>query len=316
MTRIDHSLMLELTGKIKKIGVDIGFDKIGISAAKQPEKSKLLEAWLKNNYDGTMKWMGLRKKQRSDIEEFLPGAKSIICVAQNYYTPHRHSQERNRGKISRYAWGEDYHRILKKKLKLFLQQIKQIDSTLNGRLCVDTAPIMEKLWAEQAGLGWQGKNTNLITRDHGSWIFLGEIVIDKELIYDIPIADHCGNCQACIQACPTNAIVAPYVLDARKCISYLTIEYPNDAIPEHLGSRLKQWIFGCDICQDVCPWNRFKRITKERHFFPKQWNVDPDLNEWIMMDEIGFKKKFKKSPVLRTGWKNFIRNIKAALPKD
>jgi epoxyqueuosine reductase len=308
--------MSELTGKIKKIAADIGFDKIGITAAKQPEKSKFLEAWLKNNYDGTMEWMGLRKNQRLNIEEFFPGAKSIICIAQNYYSPFGHLHERDRGKISRYAWGEDYHRIMKKKLKLLLQQIQQIDSTLHGRLCVDTAPIMEKLWAEQAGIGWQGKNTNLISRDYGSWIFLGEIVVDKELSYDTPIEDYCGSCQACMEACPTTALVEPYVLDASKCISYLTIEYREDAIAEHFGSKLNQWIFGCDICQDVCPWNKFKQITNERHFFPKQWNVDPDLNEWVMMDEIDFRKKFKKSPLLRPGWINFIRNIKAALKKD
>jgi epoxyqueuosine reductase len=152
--------------------------------------------------------------------------------------------------------------------------------------------------------------------DYGSWIFLGEIVIDKELRYDAPIKDYCGSCQACIQACPTNAIVAPYVLDAGKCISYLTIENRDDPIPEHLGREFKQWIFGCDICQDVCPWNKFKQITKEGRFFPKQGNVDPDLKEWIIMDEMEFKMKFKKSPVIRPGWVNFIRNIKAAFPKS
>ena len=308
--------MSEITEKIKKIATDIGFDKVGITAANQPEKSRFLDSWLKNNFHGTMQWMKLRRKQRLNINKLFPGAKSVICVAQNYYSPFEHSHERDKGKISRYAWGEDYHQIMKRKLKLLLQEIRNLDSTLNGRLCVDTAPIMEKLWAEKAGLGWQGKNTNLITREYGSWIFLGEIVVDRELVYDTPAENYCGSCQACLTACPTNAIVAPYVLDSRKCISYLTIEYRDRLIPANLRSKFDGWIFGCDICQNVCPWNKFRQPAKDKRFFPKQENVDPDIKDWVRMDEINFKNKFRKSPLLRTGWNNFIRNIKAVLQED
>jgi epoxyqueuosine reductase len=200
---------------------------------------------------------------------------------------------------------------MKKKLKIYLKEIKKIDPGLKGRLCVDTAPMMEKLWAEQAGLGWQGKHTNLITRDYGSWVFLGEIVIDKDLIYDVQIEDFCGSCQACLDACPTNAIVEPYVLDAQKCISYLTIEYWNKPIDKDLKKNMNGWVFGCDICQDVCPWNKFKQNSSENRYWPKENTLEFDLDELEKLDEISYKKKFKKSPVLRPGWKNFRRNIRA-----
>jgi len=300
------------TSEIKKIGLKLGFDIIGISSAVQPPKSKNLEIWLTRGFSGTMQWMTSRQEIRVDIQKFLPGAKSIICVAHNYYSPFQHSHKKGYGKISRYACGDDYHKIMKKKLKMYLREIKKLDNNLEGKICVDTAPLMEKLWAEQAGLGWQGKHTNLITRDYGSWVFLGEIVIDKELIYDKPIEDFCGNCQSCIDACPTNAIVEPYVLDAQKCISYLTIEYWDKPIDKDLRKKMNNWIFGCDICQDVCPWNKFKKNSSENCYWPRENTLEFDLVTLGKLNENSYKKKFKNSPVLRPGLKNFKRNVRAA----
>ncbi len=303
--------MLNLTSKIKKMALDLGFDKVGISPALQPEKSQLLDIWLNKNYHGTMSWMLKYKNKRMDIQKFVPDAQSVISVAFNYYTDFKHSPQAGDAKISRYAWGEDYHKIMKKKLKRLLQNILELDPQINGRICVDTAPIMEKLWAEKAGIGWQGKHTNLITRDFGSWVFLGELIVDSVLHYDSPMVDYCGSCQACIKACPTGAIVEPYQLDANKCISYLTIEYWDKPIPEDLKNNINGWIFGCDICQDVCPWNKNSHNSKEERFLPKDGNVTPHIEKWDSMDEDTFIKRFKKSAVLRTGYANFKRNIKA-----
>jgi epoxyqueuosine reductase len=301
--------MQKFTSEIKKIGLNIGFDKVGVTSARQPSKSINLENWLKNGYAGTMAWMATHSEKRMNIHALFPAAKSVICVAHNYFTPIYHSNMKNKGKISRYACGEDYHRVMKKKLKIYLEEIKKLDPELDGRICVDTAPIMEKLWAEQAGLGWQGKNTNLITKDYGSWVFLGEIIVNKELFYTDPTADFCGTCQACLDACPTRALVAPYVLDATKCISYLTIEYWDQPIDKNLEKKMDGWVFGCDICQDVCPWNKFRQNTLEDRYIPEENTIEFNLDDLEQLDEKTYKKKFKKSPVLRPGLKNFKRNI-------
>jgi epoxyqueuosine reductase len=304
--------MSEITKKIKYLARDMGFDKIGITSANQPEKSKFLEAWLKNKYHGEMEWMLTRKKKRVDIQDFYPSAKSVICVAQNYFVKSDSTQVMDRAKISRYAWGNDYHKVMKKKLKMLLRQIQEIDHNVNGRICVDTAPIMEKNWAEKAGIGWQGKHTNIISREMGSWIFLGEIVVDKVLEYDLPAEDMCGSCSRCIQACPTNAIIEPYLLDATKCISYLTIEYWDKAIPEKFKGKFNNFVFGCDICQDVCPWNKYQKETNEPAYHPKNENDKTRFKELLGLNEEEFKKRFNKSPVRRTGWKNIIRNVEFA----
>jgi epoxyqueuosine reductase len=307
--------MNELTSKIKKTAIEVGFDKIGVSPALQPPKSKYLQEWLKRKYHGSMKWLSTNKDKRTDILKLFPQAKSIISVAYNYFTPYKHSSLNSIAKISRYAWGEDYHKIMKKKLKLLMQKIKQLDPEIKGQICVDTAPIMEKIWAEQCGIGWQGKHTNIITRDFGSWLFLGEIILDKELKYDQPTGNFCGSCDACIRACPTEAIVAPYIVDARKCIAYLTIEMWNKPIPDKMRSKMNNWIFGCDICQDVCPWNKFSRLTSESRFYPESENLNPDINKWRDMNELTYKNKFKKSPLARPGYKNFLRNISSVIFK-
>ena len=299
----------EVTLKIKELALNAGFDKVGITSVRQPEKSNYLTTWLERNFHGSMNWLARNREKRLDIEILFPGVKSIICVAQNYFTPFNHDGEAGIAKISRYAWGEDYHPVMKKKLKNLLIQIKELLPQLNGRLCVDTAPVMEKLWAEQAGLGWQGKHTNLISRDFGSWIFLGELLVDQELVYDAPAIDFCGTCQACIEACPTEAITAPYVLNASRCISYLTIEFWNKPIPENLQNKMNGWIFGCDICQNVCPWNKFSRVSAETRYYPQEEILHPDLKKWAVMDEKTYKQKFKKSAISRPGLKNLKRNI-------
>ncbi|MFC2088846.1 tRNA epoxyqueuosine(34) reductase QueG [Calditrichota bacterium] len=301
--------LINLTQSIKEILFEEGFHKVGITSFENPSKSNLLEKWLINGFQGDMSWMENHKEKRKNILQFFPETKSIISVAHNYYSPEKHSNRTSVAKISRYAWGEDYHRIMKKKLKKALIEIKKLEK-INGRICVDTAPIMEKLWAEKAGIGWQGKHTNIITKEFGSWVFLGEILIDRELVYDNPVEDFCGKCTKCIDFCPTNAIIAPYVLDSNRCISYLTIEYGDKPIPKNLAPKMQNWIFGCDICQDVCPWNKFQKTTDEQRYFPNKANVKSELKELENIAEKEYTLRFKKSPLSRLGWKNFIRNVK------
>jgi epoxyqueuosine reductase len=299
----------EKTKIIKEIGFRLGFDKIGIAPAEKLPHASYLTRWLSEGRHGTMQWMENYLDKRLDIRKLYPPAQSVIVVAKNYYTPFKHSSDPNKGKISRYAWGKDYHKILKKSLKRFLSALREMDSTLDGRLFVDTGPVQEKLWAARAGIGWQGKNTNIITRDFGSWLFLGVLIINQPLEYDRPLPDYCGSCNACVQACPTNAL-QPYRLDASKCISYLTIEYWDRPIPETLADKMENWVFGCDICQDVCPWNRFAQTTEEQDFFPLDPRfVQPEL-EWLAdLSEEEFKRLFKKTPVIRAKFANFKRNV-------
>jgi epoxyqueuosine reductase len=307
------SLMAAITEDIKTIARNLGFHKVGIAPAEQPIKSRHLLEWLGKGYQGTMTWMQKYEVLRHNIHEFFPSAKSVICLAHNYYAPEKHNLKKGDAKISRYAWGEDYHKIMRKKLKQLLLDIKKRIPEIQGRVCVDSAPIMEKLWAEQAGIGWQGKNSNLITRDFGSWLFLGELIVDVDLQYDTPGADYCGNCRACMDACPTNAIIKPSLVDSRKCISYLTIEYRDRPISDDLAKKMGNWVFGCDICQEVCPWNKYQQVSDEMRYFPKKENVNPPLTSLIDLDERAYQRRFKKSPVLRCGWKNFNRNVKTVL---
>lgn len=296
--------------KIKSILLDHGFDKVGITAAEALPGADHLERWLENGFHGTMDWMERWQEKRRDVLQLAPWAKSVVSVAQNYYTPQKHSAEKQTAKISRYAWGQDYHKIIKKKLKQALVEMKEADPQLEGRLCVDTAPIMDKLWAQKAGIGWQGKHTNIITREMGSWVFLGELILNMAFEYDLPATDHCGSCTACIEACPTDAIVEPYVLDGSRCISYLTIEYRGKELPDEFKGKMDNWAFGCDICQDVCPWNRFAVETAEQRYQPEDGNVTPAISELENLSAADFKKRFKKSPVSRTGWDGLKRNAR------
>ena len=305
----------EKTSRIKKLLLEAGFDKAGIAPAALLPKVEYLKTWLAEGRHGEMHWMENYLDKRLDIRKLYPEARSVIMAAHNYYTPDRHSTDKSTGKISRYAWGRDYHTIIKKKLKKVLQQFRELDPQMEGRIFTDTAPVQEKLWAAQAGLGWQGKHTNLITREYGSWVFLGGIVINQELEYDNPVQDFCGRCTACIDACPTAAL-KPYQMDARRCLSYLTIEYWDKAIPSEFSTKMENWVFGCDICQDVCPWNSNAKLTAESRYHPAAENVTPSLNALVTLNETAFKTRFKKSPVYRAKYQNFIRNVKTVIQNN
>lgn len=296
---------------IKKEAVRLGFDACGISKAEQlDEEAARLEYWLKAGRHGTMAWMERNFEKRIDPRKLVEGSKSVISVLQNYYTPHTHSEDSSAGKISRYAWGDDYHDVLKEKLFLLFDWIQNNIGEVQGRAFVDSAPVMDKAWAQRSGIGWIGKHSNLINRSIGSFFFIGELIIDLELEPDGPIPDYCGSCTRCIDACPTDAIYQPYAVDANRCISYLTIEHREDDIPINLQANLENWIFGCDICQDVCPWNKFKQNTSEQRYAPREGVVNTQLEEWIELDLEAFRKRFRKNPVKRTKYAGFMRNVR------
>lgn len=303
----------DLTRWIKNKAFEIGFSKIGIAPCEPlKEEGEHLVEWLRRKYHGEMKWMEEKKEVRIDPRKILPSAKSILSVAYNYYVPIAHADDDEHGKISRYAWGKDYHTVVKEKLIELLQHIQTRVPECEGKVYVDTGPVMEKAWAMRAGIGWIGKNTNILTREYGSWVFLGEILLNLELEYDTPATDFCGTCTACIQACPTQALVNAYVLDATRCISYLTIEQKGE-IPPKLGENFRNWVFGCDICQDVCPWNRFAKPTTEESFYPSPQNIAPLLVELAAITEEEFSRRFKGTPVKRAKYSGFLRNVKTVL---
>ena len=302
--------MQSLSEKIRSHALDVGFDKVGIARAEclDPEGARLFK-WLDAGRHGEMAWMERWRDKRVDPAELLPNARSVIAVALNYFTPHRHNQAS--GKISRYAWGDDYHEIVKEKLYQLLDCIKREAPDANGKVCVDTAPMMDKAWSVRAGLGWIGKSTNLITTDHGSWVFLGEIILDIELDYDDEIVtDHCGTCTACIDACPTGAITEPYVVDSRKCISYATIELRDETLPPDFDGKLDGWIYGCDICQDVCPWNRFEKPSTDERFEPRNNETSLDLDAVSELTPETFAARFRRSAIKRTKLTGLKRNAK------
>ena len=302
-----------LTLSIKQKARDLGFSMVGIARADVlTDKGARLKEWLSRGYQGTMAWMQKDPQKRVDVRRIVPGARSVISVALNYYVPASHSSADGTGKISRYAWGDDYHVVMTPRILSLVDCIKSEKPDVRSAAYVDTGPVLDKAWAVRAGIGWLGKHTNVITKEYGSWVFLGEIIVDVELEYDEPIADFCGSCTACIEACPTDAIVEPYVLDSTKCISYLTIENKED-IPEELKPKLANWVYGCDICQDVCPWNRFQQTTEESAFRPREANIDPDLHELSTIAEEEFSRRFRRSPVKRTKRRGLVRNAKAVL---
>jgi epoxyqueuosine reductase len=300
--------MMTLTEQIKSAAINLGFHKVGIANADLlAEESIRLDEWLKRGYHGSMQWMAKNSEKRTDPRLIVPGARSVISLAVNYYTPTSHSPAPDEGKVSRYAWGDDYHIHVTKRIQLLFECIKQLCPESEGRLYVDTGPVMEKVWAARAGLGWQGKHTNLITKEYGSWVFLGEIITTAELKADVPMADFCGTCTACIDACPTDAIHEPYVVDSQRCISYLTIEHRGE-IARSLGEKFDQWIYGCDICQDVCPWNRFQQNTDHPEYTARPHNIHPNLGELKAISQEEFSKRFKDSPIKRTKREGIIRN--------
>ncbi len=305
--------MTNLTNKIKSRALELGFASVGVARAEAlTNEGRNLREWLNRGYQGTMEWMGENVEKRVDPRSIVPNAKSVVCVAMNYYTDVRHADESAVGKISRYAWGDDYHAILTERLRQLLNYIVEQVPDANAKLYVDTGPVMDKAWAVRAGIGWMGKHTNVITKEYGSWVFLGEIILDVALEYDEPIADFCGSCTACIDACPTAAITEPYVLDSNKCISYLTIEHRGPLAPE-ISSQFGNWVYGCDICQDVCPWNRFQQPTKEQAFQPRPWNAAPSLADLAEISQEQFTEHYRKSAMKRTKREGLIRNAQAVL---
>jgi epoxyqueuosine reductase len=294
--------------KIKQFAKELGFSFCGISKAEfLEEEAPRLETWLQQGMHGKMSYMENHFDKRLDPRLLVPGAKSVVSLLFNYYTEKK--QNADAPKVSKYAFGEDYHYVVKDKLHLFLQKINDEIGAVAGRAFVDSAPVMDKAWAKKSGLGWIGKNANLINKGHGSFFFIAELIIDLELDADGPVKDYCGTCTACIDACPTDAIVEPYVVDGSKCISYLTIEL-RDAIPLEFKNKMTEWAFGCDICQDVCPWNRFSKPHQESRFEASDDFLGMKKNDWVEMTEEVFTQRFKKSPLSRAGYLGLIKNVR------
>ena len=294
------------TAIVKRVAKELGFLSCGISKADfLEEEAPRLEQWLKAGKHGKMGYMENHFDKRLDPRLLVPGAKSVVSLLLNYYTDEL--QVEGAPKISKYAYGEDYHFVIKDKLKQLFQTIQEEIGEVNGRVFVDSAPVMDKAWAVRSGLGWMGKNTNLITQKVGSFFFIAELIIDLELEYDTPVTDHCGTCTACIDACPTEALT-PYDIDASKCISYLTIEL-KDQIPNEFQNKMDNWAFGCDVCQDVCPWNRFSKSHNEPLFDPKPELLDFTQKDWEELTENTFETIFKNSAVKRTRYEGLKRNL-------
>ncbi|PAW94489.1 tRNA epoxyqueuosine(34) reductase QueG [Mucilaginibacter sp. MD40] len=294
---------------IKKAAAELGFLFCGISPAGFLEdEAPRLENWLKKGMHGEMKYMENYFDKRLDPRLLVDGAKSVISLGLNYYTNQK-AEDPLAPKISKYAYGADYHGVIKDKLKLLLQTINEQIGEVGGRAFVDSAPVLDKAWAKKAGLGWIGKNANLISKKRGSFFFLAELIVDIELAYDVaPTADHCGDCTRCIDACPTQAIVGPYIVDGSRCISYLTIELKNE-IPQEFKGKMDNWMFGCDVCQDVCPWNRFSVLHQEPAFKPNADLLGLKQQEWEELTTDVFQKVFKNSAVKRTKYYGLKRNI-------
>jgi len=298
-----------ISEKIKNFALKLGFHACGISKAEfLAQDADLLKKWLDQKHEGEMAYMRNHFEKRTDPRLLVENAKSVISVLLNYY-PEKLLHAEAQYKISKYAYGIDYHFVLKDKLTELLSFIEELCGKRTARIFVDSAPVLDKRWAQKSGLGWIGKNTCLITKEQGSFFFVGEIVIDLDLDVDEPIEDYCGSCTKCLNACPTNALVAPYRLDARKCISYLTIEN-KDEIPDRYKNAFNNWIYGCDICQDVCPWNKKAIPTLIPEFKPSDDLAQMKNEDWQNLEKGKFNKLFKNSAVLRTKFAGLKRNIK------
>jgi epoxyqueuosine reductase len=299
--------------QIKDKAIELGFHRVGIASADTSDEAvSRLQGWLASGYQAGMDWMANPKRQ--DIRACWREARSIVSVALNYYTPQEHSPDPDCGKISRYAWGRDYHKVLGKKLNAFSQWLTEQGDQIQTRYYVDTGPVQDKVWAQRAGLGWIGKNGNLITRDLGSWVFIGEILTNLSLTPDRPHTDHCGTCSRCLTACPTQAIVSPHIVDANRCIAYHTIENREESLPVAIAAHLNGWVAGCDICQDVCPWNeRFARLTDVEEFHPYPENLAPKLTELATLTEEEWDRRFISSALRRIKPPMWRRNARANL---
>lgn len=305
----------ELSRRIKARALVEGFEKVGIVPAQSlHNESNRLTEWLKRGYHGQMAWMARDPVTRADPRKLFPAARSVVVVAKNYYTPAEHRDDSATGKVSRYAWGDDYHEVMGSHLRSLLAWIKEEIPQAEGKVCVDIQPMMDKAWAARAGLGWIGKHTNLITPEYGSWVFIGELLLSIDLEYDNEVvADHCGSCTLCIEACPTGAITEAYVVDANKCISYATIELRDTRLPNDVAENLQGWLYGCDICQDVCPWNRFQQTTDEPGFQARAGNVNAELAEIATLTAETYTERFRGSAMKRAKISGLQRNAHALL---
>ena len=341
-----------LARQLKAQALRVGFDGVGIARAERlDDEARRLEAWLlagrHGGSDGAMAWMERNFDKRVDPRELVPGARSVVSVFASYFQPGRRPGEPRRdplagassadlpvvpggvaegdrqpgspddsapnAKISRYAWGDDYHDVLKEKLAELFDWLDVSTGGAGGRAFVDSAPVLDKAWAQRAGLGWQGKNTNLLTTTHGSFVFLGELIVDVDLAPDAPFtADHCGSGTRCLDACPTGALDAPYQIDATRCISYWTIEHRGPVLPDGLAAEFGAWAFGCDVCQDVCPWTKFSQPTRDARFLPRPGVTDTPAAEWAEVSLEAWRERFRRSPVKRATYEGFLRNVENA----
>jgi epoxyqueuosine reductase len=304
--------------QIKQQAREIGFHLVGIATVEhdhQDHAVKHLQHWLESGYQADMVWMASPK--RADVRAYLPEVKSVISVGLNYYTPHQHSQQPGVGKISRYGWGRDYHKVMGKKLKALCTWLRSQDASIIARYGVDTAPIQDKVWGQRAGVGWMAKNGNVITKKYGSWVFLGEVLTNLSLTADAAHTNHCGTCTRCLAACPTGAITEPYVVDANRCIAYHTIENRAPELPPKIADHLSGWVAGCDICQDVCPWNqRFAQETDVEDFQPYPANLNPQLQTLANLDEVQWNQRFPASALRRIKPEMWRRNARANLNQE
>ncbi|MBD2292278.1 tRNA epoxyqueuosine(34) reductase QueG [Anabaena sphaerica FACHB-251] len=306
---------------IKEKVKELGFHKVGIAAVEDVDatEAQKLQTWMAMGYHADMEWMGNPKRQ--DVRLVMPEVRSLVCVALNYYTPHQRPEGEEYAKISRYGWGRDYHKILHKKLKQLATWLESQREGIKARYYADTGPVQDKVWAQKAGIGWIAKNGNVITREYGSWVFLGEVLTNIELESDSealrrnrPATQHCGTCTRCIQACPTGAITEPFVVDANKCIAYHTIENRSETLPEEVKPHLQGWVAGCDICQDVCPWNqRFAQVTDVADFQPYPENLAPKLVELAQITDEEWDRRFPASALRRIKPEMLRRNARANL---
>lgn len=298
------------TAFIKQTSKELGFNFCGIAkATRLDDDARRLEDWLSKGMQGTMEYMENHFELRIDPAKLVPGAKSVITLMLNYYPSVK--QKEDAAKVSKYAYGRDYHEVIREKLNILIQLIKENIGDINGRGFVDSAPVLERTWAQQSGLGWVGKNGNLINKQSGSFFFIATLICDLELEYDAPFAkDYCGTCTRCIDECPTDAILPDKIIDGSKCISYFTIELKDALIDENMKGKFDNWMFGCDTCQDVCPWNRFSKPTTETNFTPIPEILNLSTKEWNEMSEETFKQIFKHSALKRTKFAGIKRNLK------
>ena len=301
----------EYTSLIRNYALELGFDACGFArAGRLDEEATRLEQWLSEDRHGTMEWMANNFEKRVDPTLLVPGAKTVVSLLASYHHP-SHQQQiglKDSPLIAKYAQGRDYHKVLKKKLKELFSFTEDLIGGIQGRFFVDSAPVLDKAWAVKAGLGWVGKNSNILNKNLGSYFFIAEMIIDAELVYDSPTTDHCGTCTSCIDACPTDAIYEPFRVDATKCISYLTIEHKG-TIDSQYHTDMQNWVFGCDICQDVCPWNSKAKLAQIMDLHPREQLISKSLNDFQAMDENEFDETFNGTPVKRTRFDGFTRNL-------